>query len=179
MPRYMQLSRIRNKIKKPSIIGLFIVVSFIVCFYSLHITGGKISPLFSETLKAFMILAGFGTTMSLFLITYADGISKELSTAKKDENKKAAAVEMLSELKKEVVVNACFIITLFIIELAAKGVSDSFQDKAIPFEGFEFTLLALRFVIFMVAILAVVDQIRGLLVAFKCKKIIHLNSNAP
>ncbi|MCK5873825.1 MAG: hypothetical protein KAG82_03965 [Alcanivoracaceae bacterium] len=169
----MQQSKIWNKIKKPLMVGFYIIASLIVCFSSLHATDGVAEAVFSEVLSAFSALAIFATALSVALFNYVDNISKDLSSVEGDADKIYAALSGLSVLKKEVIVNAGLILSLLIMELTLKGVSKSISPDNIPFQSFYWVALSLRFSFFTLAVLAVSEQIRGLLVAIDYRNVIH------
>ena len=154
------------------------MASIVVCFGSLHMTEGAVAPIFSEILSSFPALAIFVTPLSVALFNYIDNISKDVSAIEGNKQKIQAALESLATLKKEVVVNAVFIIALLILELAAKGLESSISPQSMPFESFEWVILSGRFSIFVLAILAASEQIRGLLVAIEYRNVIHAGKNS-
>ena len=174
----MPLSRIWKRTSKPLIVGFAISVSIIVCFASLHATDGAAAPIFSEILASFPALVIFGTTLSVALFNYIDNISKDVSALDSDSDKIGIALTSLGALKKEVVINAGLIIVLLVLELAAKGLEQSIPPKNIPFESFGWVVLSGRFSIFILAILAASEQIRGLLVAIEYRAVIHAGKSS-
>ncbi len=173
MPRFMQQSKIWKKIKKPLVVGFYIIASLIISFASLHATDGVAEAIFSEILSAFSALAIFATALSVALFNYVDNISKDLSVVEGDADKISAALIGLATLKKEVIVNAGLILALLIMELALKGISKSTSPDSTPFQDFYWVILSLRFSFFTLALLAVSEQIRGLLVAIDYRNVIH------
>jgi hypothetical protein len=169
----MQQSKIWKKIKKPLAVGFYIIASLVVCFASLHATNGMAEAIFSEILSAFSALAIFATALSVALFNYADNISKDLSSVEGDADKISTALIGLSALKKEVIVNAGLILSLLIMALALKGISKSTSPDNTPFQSFYWVVLSLRFSFFTLALLAVSEQIRGLLVAIDYRNVIH------
>jgi drug/metabolite transporter (DMT)-like permease len=178
VPRFMQQSKIWKKIKKPLLVGFYIVASLVVCFASLHATDGGAEEIFFEILSAFSALAIFATALSIALFNYIDNISKDLSAVQGDANKISKALGRLSVLKKEVIVNAGLILTLLVLELALKGVSKSISPDKTPFQSFYWVVFSLRFSFFTLAILAVSEQIRGLLVAIDYRNVIHAGKSS-
>ena len=174
----MPLSRIWKRTRKPLIVGFAISVSIIVCFASLHITDGGAAPIFSEILVSFPALVIFGTTLSVALFSYIDNISKDVSALDSDREKIGIALTSLGALKKEVVINAGLIICLLVLERAAKGLEQSIPPQNIPFESFGWVVLSGRFSIFVLAILAASEQIRGLLVAIEYRSVIHAGKSS-
>lgn len=178
MPRFMQQSKIWKKIKKPLVVGFYIIASLIVCFASLHATDGVAEVVFSEILSVFSALAIFATALSVALFNYVDNISKDLSTVEGDADKISRALIGLAALKKEVIVNAGLILALLIMELALKGVSKATSPDSIPFQSFYWVVLSMRFSFFTLALLAVSEQIRGLLVAIDYRNVIHAGKSS-
>lgn len=178
MPRFMQQSKIWKKIKKPFIVGFYIIASLAVCFSSLHATDGVVEAIFTEMLSAFSALTVFATALSVALFNYVDNISKDLFAVEGDADKISTALTRLSELKKEVIVNAGLILALLVTELTLKGISESISPDKIPFQSFYWAALSLRFSFFTLALLAVSEQIRGLLVAIDYRNVIHAGKNS-
>lgn len=176
--RFMQQLKIWENSKKPMMVGLYIATSLVVCFASLHATSGGAEVVLSEVLSAFSALAIFATALSVALFNYVDNISKDVSSVEGDANKIAHALNGLSALKKEVIVNAGLILSLLILELVLKGVSKSVSPDEIPFQSFYWVIFSLRFSFFTLAILAVSEQIRGLLVAIDYRNVIHTGKNS-
>lgn len=174
MPRFMQQSKIWKKLKKPLMVGFYIIASLVVCFASLYATDGGAEVIFSEILSAFSALAIFATA----LFNYVDNISKDVSSIQGDGDKISKALGGLSALKKEVIVNAGLILALLIMELALKGISKSISPDKIPFQSFYWVVFSLRFSFFTLAILAVSEQIRGFLVAIDYRDVIHAGKSS-
>jgi len=174
----MPLSKIWKRINKPVFVGLSILASIFVCFSSLHMSDGAAEIIFSEILGSFSALVIFGTTLSVALFNYIDNISKDISALDSESHKIEKALESLSSLKKEVVVNACLILGLLIIEFAAKGLAKSISPEKIPFESFNWAVISVRFSIFVLAIMAASEQIRGLLVAIEYRSVIHAGKSS-
>jgi len=174
----MPLSRIWKRARKPLIVGFAISVSIIVCFASLHITDGGAAPIFSEILASFNVIVLVGTSFSVLLFSYIDNISKDVSALNSNTDKIGVALSSLGEVKKEVVINVGLIIGLLVLELAAKGLEQSIPPQNIPFESFGWVVLSGRFSIFVLAILAASEQIRGLLVAIEYRSVIHAGKSS-
>ena len=174
----MLLLKIWKRSRKPLIVGFAISISIIVCFGSLHFTDGAAAPIFSEILASFNVLVIFGTSFSVLLFSYIDNISKDVSALNSNRDKIGVALSSLGEVKKEVVINTGLIIFLLILELAVKGLEQSMPPKKIPFESFGWVVLSGRFSIFVLAILAASEQIRGLLVAIEYRSVIHAGKSS-
>jgi hypothetical protein len=174
MPQSSKWARIR----KPLIVGFFIAASIVICFFLLHLTGGAAEVVFKEVLGSFSAIAIFGTTLSVALFNYVDNISKDVGNLKGDKEKIKNALSGLSLLKKEVVVNAGFILALLVLELAVKGLMKSIPPSDIPFNGFYWVALSIRFSLFSLAVLAASEQIRGLLVAIEYRNLIHAGKSS-
>jgi hypothetical protein len=174
----MPLSRAWERIKKPIIVGLAILVSIFLCFLSLHLSDGASEIILSEVLGSFSALVIFGTTLSVALFNYIDNISKDISAVDAASKKIEKALASLSSLKKEVIVNAGLILVLLFIELAAKGLTKSIPPENIPFEYFNWVVISIRFSVFVLAIMAASEQIRGLLVAIEYRSVIHAGKSS-
>lgn len=173
MQKHMLQSKIWRKIKKQVIVGAVLGLSMVFSFLSMHISEGKAESVFFEILSSFTVLTIFATTLSIALFNYIDGISKDISGIDADRSKIKNALLGLSALKKEVIINAGLIISLLIIDLTIKGISKSVPENIVPFDNFYWVIIAIRFSIFVLAILAVSEQIRGLLVAIEYRNVIH------
>jgi hypothetical protein len=169
----MPLSKIWTKLKKSLVVGFVIAISILVCFLSMHLSGGAAEMLFSEMLEAFSVLAIFGTTLSVALFNYIDSISKDVSALDADSEKVGEALTKLSELKKEVILNAGLILTLLVIELSTRGLGKSITLQSTSADTLNWFLISVRFSIFILAIMAASEQIRGLLVAIGYRNLIH------
>jgi hypothetical protein len=173
----MPLSKTWKRVKKPVQVGLAILLSIIICFLSLHLSAGAAEVIFSEVLGSFSVLVIFGTTLSVVLFNYIDNISKDISAVDSESYKIEKALVSLSRLKKEVITNAGLILALLFIELAFKGLTKSISAENIPFENFNWVVISVRFSIFVLAIMAALDQIRGLLVAIEYRTVIHVGKS--
>jgi hypothetical protein len=174
----MPLLRAWKRIKKPILVGLVILMSIFICFLSLHLSDGSSEIIFAELLGSFSVLVIFGTTLSVALFNYIDNISKDISIVDAESTKIENALESLSVLKKEVIVNAGLILALLFIELAAKGLVKSIPPENIPFESFNWVVISVRFSFFVLAIMAASEQIRGLLVAIEYRGVIHVGKSS-
>lgn len=174
----MPFSKIWTKVKKPLFLGSLICLSIILCFISLHFTQGTAEIVFSEVLETFNALTILGTTLSIALFNYVDNISKDVSELSANDGKINKALSELSALKREIILNAGLILVLFIIEKALSGVSNSVSIENAPFEIFHWVILSLRFTVFVLAIFAVSEQIRGLIVAIEYRNVIQLGKSS-
>lgn len=76
------------------------------------------------------------------------------------------AINRLDALKREIIETAVLIIALLVIELALKSASSAFINKINDSTHLiEWLILSIRFTCFTLAILAVWEQVKGLLVA--------------
>jgi len=132
----MRLLKIWGKIKKPLLVGFILLASLVFSFVFLHLSGGKAGMIFNEILSAFSVLAIFSTTLSVALFNYVDSISKDVSVLDESHSKIKLALQSLSNLKKEVVVNAGLIVFLLIMELTIKGFTKYSQSEFIQLEYF-------------------------------------------
>lgn len=169
----MPLLKAWERIKKPVVVGLSIITSLFACFLILHVSDGAFEIILAELQRAFYPLVIVATTLSVVLFNYIDSISKDISVIDAEHLKVKIALESLSELKKEVIVNAVLIFVLLLIDLAATGITKFISPENIPFEYFDWVVMSARFSIFVLAIMAAVEQIRGLLVAIDYRSVIH------
>lgn len=167
----MPLSKIWERIKKPALVFFGLAVFMIIPFSVLHYTGGAAKLIFTEILRAFPTAAIFTTTLSMALFSYIDNISKDLLNTKGSADKIQIAIDSLAELKREVIANAALMICLLIIELSIKGLHESLLGSSS--EEIKWLVLSARFSLFLLALWAAAEQVRGLLVAIDYRSVLH------
>lgn len=159
----MQPLKLLKRIKKPFLIGVYILSSLFLSFLTLHLTNGSAKQIFDDVLNHFYVLVVFMSAMSVAFFNNIDSITKDILAINVEPNKIETAVINLSLLKKEVIENAALIVILFFIELLIKGIQTYYK----PFDNFEWIMLSIRLSIFLLATLAVYQQIRGFITATK------------
>jgi hypothetical protein len=171
--KFMQQSMIWKKIKKPFQVGLFIAASFFLSFFALHFSEGMLRAVMEEIMGAFIAVIAFTSTLSVLLFNYVDGISKDVAGIEGVKEKIQLAISRLDALKREIIETAVLLIVLLVIELAFKGISSTFIGKINDSTHLiEWAILSVRFTCFTLAILAVWEQVKGLLVAIEFRSLL-------
>ncbi len=104
---------------------LIFILAFSCALLIAYYAEGMAEPIFKELLSAFIVLTLITGTISYALYSYVDGIAKDISADKKvnSDSRFNSAITKLSELKKEILVNAFAVVILLIIERVTHGVS--------------------------------------------------------
>jgi hypothetical protein len=150
-------------------------LSWIAGFFLLKISNGCIAPVFEETLAAFVVVALFASALSFALFSFVDNISKDISNSKErfDQTKYRETIQRLSELKKEIILNAGMILIFFLLERIAKGVFTAINESNIrSFQLWPRILISFRISCFFVSFIAVALQLRGFITAIEFRSII-------
>ena len=169
----MQQSMLWKKIKKPFQVGLFIASSFFLSFVALHFSEGMLRAVIEEVMGAFIAVIAFTSSLSVLLFNYVDGISKDVAGIEEVKEKIQLAVNKLDALKHEIIETAVLMIVLLVIELALKGISSAFINEINDSNHLtEWVILSIRFTCFTLSLLAVSEQIKGLLVAIEFRSLL-------
>ncbi|PCI19084.1 MAG: hypothetical protein COB62_06035 [Piscirickettsiaceae bacterium] len=133
------------------------------------------APIFKELLSAFIVLTLITGTISYALYSYVDGIIKDIATDDRVNNKEQfnVVITKLSELKKEILVNAFTVVMLLIIERVSHGVSLVFpitNDQ--PFNWVWAFSISVRVACFASSVAIAVVQFRGFIYANEFRTII-------
>lgn len=173
MQKFMQQSMIWEKIKKPFQVGLYIAVSFCLSFIALDFSQGKVGAIIEEIMGAFIVLITITSALSFVLFNYVDGISKDVSGIEGTKEKIQLAIDRLDDLKHEIIETVVLIFALLVLELALKGILSAFIDKINDSNHLiEWVTLSIRFTCFNLAMLAVSEQVKGLLVAIRFRSLL-------
>tara|TARA_R110000851_G_scaffold158526_1_gene301573 strand:+ start:20133 stop:20654 length:522 start_codon:yes stop_codon:yes gene_type:complete len=170
----MRQLKIWVKVKKPLLIGLYILVSLILCFTVLHITNGAAKKLFDTILAVFPFFVTAASALTWALFNYIEGVLKDVSEIKGNQKKIYAALNKLTNLKNEVISNAAFIIFLLILDALTNGLSGLYDgDSTIV----HWLFLSVRGCIISLAIYAAYDQFQGFKTAQQFRLIINKGKN--
>ena len=146
------------KVKKPLLIGLYILASLILCFAVLHMTNGAAKKLFDTVLAVFPYFVAAASALTWALFNYIEGLLKDVSELKGNQKKIGIAVEKLTDLKNEVISNAAFIILLLFLDALFKGGAGLFDGDSTLLE---WLFLSVRGGVISLAIYAAYDQFQG------------------
>lgn len=132
------------------------------------------APIFQELLSAFVVIATITGTLSYALYSYVEGIAKDVAS---DNNSKKSnyntAVTRLSELKKEILVNAFSVVGLLIMERIAHGFSLAFPlSNDEPFNWIWAGTISFRVACFVLSVFIAAVQFRGFIIANEYRSII-------
>lgn len=154
---------------------LIFALSFSAALLVAYYVEGLAAPIFNELLSAFIVLTLITGTISYALYSYVDGIVKDISTDDR-VNKKTqfnGVVAKLSELKKEILVNAFAVVLLLIIERVSHGVSLVFPitDEQ-PFNWIWAFSISIRVACFASGVAIAAVQFRGFIHANEFREVI-------
>ena len=154
---------------------LIFVLAFSSALLVTYYAEGLAAPIFKELLSAFIVLTLITGTISYALYSYVDGIVKDISTDGRVNKKKQfnEVVTKLSELKKEILVNAFAVVILLIIERVSHGVSLVFSitDEQ-PFNWVWAFSISVRIACFASSVAIAAVQFRGFIHANEFRAVI-------
>lgn len=162
------------KVKKPLLIGLYILVSLILCFAVLHITNGAAKKLFDTVLTVFPFFVTAASALTWALFNYIEGVLKDVIELKGDQKKIDTAINSLTDLKNEVISNAAFIIFLLILDAVFNGLSSLYGGSSTLAQ---WLFLSVRGCIIFLAIYAAHDQFQGFKTAQQFRLVINKGKN--
>lgn len=145
----------------------------------LYVSDSAFMAVFLTILGAFPYIVAALCAVSLPLFTYADNVSKEITEVRNEVNRVAyeQTLDALSNLKKEILHNCGLVIALLLFEYAVNGVSNYWLPRfpADQSSVFSIVTVALRFSIFLIAVLVVVIQLKGGITAVELRDIFAKN----
>lgn len=149
-----------------------LIFSFLISsglsFAALYFSHGVVSPVFENTLSAFVTIAILFGTLSFALYNYLDGINKDVpkKLLKNKPNKYKRALTALSDLKREVIYNIVLIMLLLILERTLFGVGEvAFGlGSSVPV-WLGWVIISARFSCLVIGVYAAIVQFRGFLTA--------------
>lgn len=130
---------------------------------------------FQELLSAFIVIAMITGTISYALYAYVDSVAKDVAADESVsvENNYNSVIGKLTELKKEILVNAFSVVGLLVIERIAHGFALAFPASADePFNWVWACAISVRVACFILSILITVIQFRGFIIANEYRAII-------
>ena len=131
--------------------------------------------IFQELLSAFVVLTLITGSLSYVLYEYIDSVSKDVASDGKNKNKSNynAVIESLTELKKEILVNAFAVVFLLVLERIANGFSLIFPViDTEPFNWPWACAISVRFACFWLSVVIAAIQFRGFIIANDYRTII-------
>jgi len=158
---------------------LIFSLAFSVALLITYHVGGLAAPIFQELLSAFVVIAMITGTISYALYAYIDGISKDVAGHKGGDKSSTYcdAINRLSELKKEILINAFSVVGLLVLERIAHGVLLIFpvtDDE--PFNWPWACALSVRFACFSLSVLVAAIQFHGFIIASEYRSVISRGS---
>ncbi len=133
-------------------------------------------PLYSSVLQIFPVLVTVVATLSLAFFTYTDNIDQKLSELYKKYNecKIDQAHESIGALKKEILLNATFILILFISEKFISGVALENFILVMAEYKIQGNLVGsvCRMAMLLLALLVFIDQIRAFISAIQYRQVV-------
>lgn len=161
------------------LIFIFLISSGL-SFATLYFSCGMATPVFENTLSAFVTIAILFGALSFALYNHLDSITKdipkELSKAK--PNKYKNALRALSDLKREVIYNIALIILLLLLERTLFGVGEVIYGASSDLPIWVgWAIISARVSCLVVGIYAAIIQFRGFLTANDLRTILMENGD--
>lgn len=155
-------------------------VSSGLSFAALYFSCGMATPVFENTLSAFVTIAILFGALSFALYNYLDGITKDIpkEMSKSKPMKYKQALSALSNLKREVIYNIALIILLLLLERTLFGVGkviDGASSNLPVWVGWG--IISARVSCLVVGIYAAIVQFRGFLTANELRTILMENGD--
>lgn len=163
---------------------LKLIIAFLISsglsFAALYFSCGMATPVFENTLSAFVTIAILFGALSFALYNYLDGITKDIpkELSKNKPNKYKQALKALSDLKREVIYNIALIILLLLLERTLFGISEviSGASSSLPV-WVGWAIISARVSCLVVGIYAAIVQFRGFLTANDLRTILMENGD--
>jgi hypothetical protein len=155
--------------------ALIFTLAFSLALLITYHTQNLAAPIFQELLSAFIVLTMITGTLSYALYAYVEGVAKDVATdeKKKDHSSYNAVIDSLSNLKKEILVNAFAVVGLLILERVAHGFSLLFPvSQTDPFNWPWALAISTRVACFILSVYVAAIQFRGFIVANEFRAII-------
>ncbi|MEW5838646.1 MAG: hypothetical protein AB1717_07430 [Pseudomonadota bacterium] len=111
--------------KEMTRIILFFALFFSAALFTIYHTKELAEIIFGELLPATFTLTIITGTLSYTLYSYVEGIAKDIATDENNKNNSSynTVIDSLSDLKKEILVNAFAVVGLFVLERLAHAFS--------------------------------------------------------
>jgi len=154
---------------------LVFCLAFSISLFGAFYAGNVAKSVFEDLLSSFTVLAMITGTVSYALYAYVDTITKDVAGDKKTcaHESYRAAIDKLSDLKQEIIVNAFAVVVLLIIEQLAHSISLAFPTSpAEPFNWYWAALFSIRMACFSSSVLIVVIQFHAFIVASDYRRVI-------
>jgi len=133
-------------------------------------------PLYLSVLQIFPVLVTVIATLSLAFFTYTDNIEQKLSGLYKNYNECRVdqAHESIGSLKKEILLNASFILALFITEKIISGVPLDKYFLVWTVHKIDGNLVGsvCRMALLFLALLVFIDQIRAFISTIQYRQVV-------
>ncbi len=154
---------------------LIFALAFSIALLITYHTKNLAAPIFQELLSAFIVLTMITGTLSYALYAYVEGVAKDVATdkKKKDHSSYNAVIDSLSNLKREILVNAFAVVGLLILERVAHGFSLLFPvSQEDPFNWLWALSISIRVACFILSVYVAAIQFRGFIVANEYRAVI-------
>lgn len=155
--------------------SLIFTLAFSVALLITYHAHNLAAPVFQELLSAFVGLTTITGTLSYALYTYVEGVAKDVAADKsiRTHDNYNVAIESLSDLKKEILVNAFAVIALFVLETVSHGYSLLFPlTPAAPFNWNWAFAISIRVACFVLSVYVASIQFRGFIIANEYRAVI-------
>lgn len=148
-------------------------VSLLITFYAQNV----IAPIFDQLLAAFIVIALITGTTSYALFAYVDTITKDVAADKTDvdESRVQAVIDKLSDLKREILINAFAVVGLLLLEKLAHGYSLLFPTSEAELFNWHWAVsTSLRMACFASSAVIVAIQFHAFMLASDYRRIMGL-----
>lgn len=156
------------------------LISSGLSFATLYFSCGMATPVFENTLSAFVTIAILFGALSFALYNYLDGITKDIpkELSKNKPNKYKQALRALIDLKREVIYNIALIILLLLLERTLFGVGEVIYGVSsnLPI-WVGWLIISARVSCLVVGIYAAIVQFRGFLTANDLRTVLMENGD--
>jgi len=135
-------------------------------------------PIFAELLSAFVVITLITGTLSYALYAYVDNVAKDVAADKqaRERERYSSAINKLSDLKREVLVNAFAVVALLVLERVAHGFVLLFPvSSEQPFNWLWACAISIRVASFILSIVVAAIQFRGFIYANEFRAVISRN----
>lgn len=146
-------------------------LSLLVAFHASSLA----ARIFEDLLSAFIVLTMITGTVSYALYAYVDTITKDVASDKDASAHKnyRIAIDKLSDLKREIIVNAFAVVGLLLLERVAHAVSLAFPTSAAEsFNWYWAATISIRMACFASGVAIVLIQFSAFTIASEYRRVI-------
>lgn len=154
---------------------LVLIFSAALSFAALYFSGGIVFPVITNALSAFLTIVMLFGALSFAFYNYLDAIMKDLPRKflKEDPEKYENALNALTNLKKEVILNVIMMVVLFLLERGLMGVGEIIDSNTWDLPArMDWMLVSLRCAFLAAGVYAVFVQFFGFITANELRTVL-------